>query len=115
MGCGREQVHHLLACGVDRAADGLGHPPRSPPAPMSWRRALVRRPARPARPITASTATAPGTTRQIVAVDGQQPPRPYSSPSSSAGTSTTQPAIAVNEHIPATTAAAHSASTTATG
>ena len=32
-----------------------------------------------------------------------------------AGTSTTQPAIAVNEPMPATIAAAHSASTTATG
>jgi len=73
-------------------------------------------PASPA-PITASTAaaSAPVSTRQIVAFDGGAAGRPYSWASSPAGTSPAQPAIAVNEPIPATTAAAHNASTTATG
>ena len=39
----------------------------------------------------------------------------YNQASSSAGTSATQPAIAVNERIPASTAAAHNVNTTATG
>jgi hypothetical protein len=69
-------------------------------------------------PIAASTAaaSAPVRTRHSVVFDG--PPDggvAYSQASSSAGTSATQPAIAVNERIPASTAAAHNVNTTATG
>ena len=69
-------------------------------------------------PIAASTAAAstPVRTRHSVVFDG--PPDggvAYSQASSSAGTSATQPAIAVNERIPASTAAAHNVNTTATG
>jgi hypothetical protein len=69
-------------------------------------------------PIAASTAAAstPVSTRHSVVFDG--PPGVgvgYSQPTSSPGTSATQPAIAVNERIPASTAAAHNVNTTATG
>ena len=68
-------------------------------------------------PITASTASAsaPVTTRQMVGFDGGSLRRRWSRASISAVTSLAQPAIAVNEAMPATTAAAYSASTTATG
>ncbi|HEY6577098.1 MAG TPA: hypothetical protein VI029_19715 [Mycobacterium sp.] len=71
-------------------------------------------------PIAASTAAAstPVRTRHSVVFDG--PPGvcggvEYSKASSSVGTSAIQPAIAVNERIPASTAAAHNVNTTATG
>ena len=57
-------------------------------------------------PLSMSTASAPVRTRHSVVFDG--PPDggvAYSQASSSAGTSATQPAIAVNERIPASTAA----------
>ena len=58
-------------------------------------------------------------TRQIVDLDGGRaeltPARMYSSASTGGGTSSTQPVIAVYPFIPATTAAAASASTAATG
>jgi hypothetical protein len=41
--------------------------------------------------------------------------RPWSTTSNSTGTSATHPAIAVNDLIPARTAAAHNLNTTATG
>ncbi len=76
-------------------------------------------------PIAASTAAASTSvsTRQIVALDGGAGTgtvgagshRAYTEASRSAGVSVTHPAIAVNERIPATTAPAHKASTTATG
>jgi hypothetical protein len=50
-----------------------------------------------------------------VVFDGYLLGRPWSPNSRSAGTSATHPAIAVNERIPASTAAAHKVSTTATG
>ena len=61
------------------------------------------------------------TTRQIVAFDGgpasgrTAPHRRYASSITSADTSAAHPAIAVNDREPATTAAAASASTAATG
>jgi hypothetical protein len=61
------------------------------------------------------------TTRQIVHFDGGPAPgrvaphRWYRSSSTLAGTSAAHPAIAVNDRDPATTAAAASASTAATG
>jgi hypothetical protein len=61
------------------------------------------------------------TTRQIVAFDGgpargrAAPHRRYKSSSTLAGTSAAHPAIAANDRQPATTAAAASASTAATG
>jgi len=67
------------------------------------------------------TASTPVTTRQIVAFDGGPAPgrtaplRRYSSSSTPAGTSAAQPAIAVKDRDPATTAAAASANTAATG
>jgi hypothetical protein len=54
-------------------------------------------------------------TRHNVVFDGYVVGREQSRVSSSAGTSDTHLAIAVNERIPASTAAAHSVSTTATG
>jgi hypothetical protein len=69
-------------------------------------------------PIAASTAAAstPVSTRHSVVFDGPAGVGVgYNQASSSAGTSATQPAIAVNERIPASTAAAHNVNTTATG
>jgi len=69
----------------------------------------------------ASKASAPASviTRQIVDFDGGRaglaPARRYRSASTGGGTSCTQPVIAVYPFIPATTAAAASASTAATG
>jgi hypothetical protein len=66
-----------------------------------------------------TSASASVTTHQIVAFDGGRaglaPARMYRSASTGGGTSFTQPAIAVYPLIPATTAAAASASTAATG
>ena len=68
-----------------------------------------------------AAVSAPVTTRQIVALDGGLAPgrlaphRRYRSSSTSAGTSAAHPATAVNDRDPATTAAAASASTAATG
>ncbi len=94
-----------------------------PPRPL-----LARSPAALTRsisqvPVAASkaAASAPVTTRQIVAFDGGPAPgrtaphRRYKSSITSAGTSAAHPAIAVNDRDPATTAAAASASTAATG
>jgi hypothetical protein len=121
MGRGREQMH-LVALGVGGAAHGLTiHRDRDQPAWLAGGLAggaltCGSLPASQA-PMTASTAaaSAPVTTRQIVAFDGAWVARPYSWTSNSAGTSTAQPATAVKEPMPATTAAAHKASTTATG
>jgi hypothetical protein len=71
-------------------------------------------------PTAASRASAsqPLTTRQMVALDGTGgscPRRAYNASSSTDGVSATHPAIAVNERIPATTAAAARVSTAATG
>jgi hypothetical protein len=75
-------------------------------------------------PIAASTAAAstPVRTRHSVVFDGPPGVRAgvrgdveYSKASSSVGTSAIQPAIAVNERIPASTAAAHNVNTAATG
>jgi hypothetical protein len=63
-----------------------------------------------------AAASTPVSTRQSVVFDGHPGTgAPYRSASSGAGTSATQPAIAVNERIPASTAAAHNVNTTATG
>lgn len=72
------------------------------------------------RPTAASTAAASTrvTTCQIVLFDGTSgglPHREYTMASIGGGVSVTQPAIAVNPRIPATTAAAHNTSTAAKG
>ena len=75
-------------------------------------------------PIAASTAAAstPVRTRHRVVFDGPPGVRAgvrggveYSKASSSVGTSAIQPAIALNERIPASTAAAHNVNTAETG
>src|SRR5215475_2347729 len=91
--------------------------PPSPAGPA----ASAARPLTSQVPATVSktSGSASVSTRQIVDFDGGPagvaPALVYSSASTPAGTSATQPVIAVYPLIPATTAAAASASTTATG
>lgn len=73
-------------------------------------------------PIAASrtAASIPVRTRQSVTLEGPaaglaRTHPAYASASTGSGTSAIQPAIAVNERIPATTAPAHNASTAASG